>query len=115
MSGAVDLILRLVALFIGRTLLALLDHDALEFLFFIEEVGYVKKRIALESDVDECGLHSRQNPLNFSFVYVAYDSGILFTTFDVKLGDFPVVYNCDLLFASIDADDHLFCHRSSLF
>ena len=37
------------------------------FLFF-EEVGDVKKGIALESDVDECGLHSGKDSCDTAFV-----------------------------------------------
>jgi hypothetical protein len=34
------------------TLLRLVDYDSLKLFLFIEKVGYIKKRIALESDAD---------------------------------------------------------------
>src|SRR5580765_3355381 len=46
-------------------------YDLLKvFLIFLlfEEVGDVKEGVALESDIDECGLHSRKNSRNATLV-----------------------------------------------
>jgi hypothetical protein len=73
----------------------------------------VKEGVALQAYVHECGLHSGQHALYATFVNVADDALLGFAAlpaFDVKLCDESVLDDGDLLFASVDADDHLFCH-----
>ena len=37
-------------------------------IFELDEVGYVKKRVALQAEVDKCRLHARQNACDASVV-----------------------------------------------
>src|SRR5262245_41426653 len=86
-------------------LLRLLD---LLFFFFVKEVRNVKERIAFESDVDESRLHAGQHFHHAAFVYVADDALVLIASLDVEFSHHVVFDYGDLLFASVDADYHLF-------
>ncbi len=90
---------------VGSALLRLIDDDSFKLFFFVEEVRNVKERIAFESDVDEGGLHSGQDPHHASLVNVADDSLMLFSTFNVELSDLVVFNDRNFLFASVDAHD----------
>ena len=90
---------------VRSSLLRLVDDDSFKLFFFVEEVGDVEERIAFEPDVDESRLHAGQDAHHASFVNVADDALMLFSTLDVELGDLVVFNDRDLLFASVDAND----------
>src|SRR6266498_1937465 len=87
------------------TLLRLVNYYSLKLFFLIEEVGYIKKSVALESDVNESRLHAGQHAHDAPFINVADNSLIAFAAFDVKLGHLFVLDDRDLLFTPIDAYD----------
>jgi hypothetical protein len=87
--------------------------DLILFFFFVKEVRNVKERIAFESDVDESRLHTGQNFHHAAFVNVADDALVLIASLNVEFCHHVVFDNGDLLFASIDADNHLFRHLKS--
>ena len=90
---------------VGSTFLRLVDDDSFKLFFFVEEVGDVKECVAFQSDVDESGLHSGQDPHHASLINVTDDSLMLFSTFDVELSDLVVFNDRNLLLASVDADN----------
>src|SRR6266542_1545260 len=67
--------------FFHVTLLRFVNNDSLKLFLLIEEVGYVKKRIALKPDVNEGRLHSGQHAHDASFVNVADNSLIACAAF----------------------------------
>ena len=87
------------------TLLRLVNYDSLKLFFLIEKVGHIKKRVALESDVNKSRLHAGQHAHDAPLINVADNSLIAFAAFDVKLGHLFVLDDRDLLFTSIDAYD----------
>src|SRR6266545_3695784 len=104
-AGQDNLLRRHALCFFHVTLLRFVNNDSLKLFLLIEEVGYVKKRIAFESDVNEGRLHPGQHAHDTSFVNVADNSLIAFAAFDVKLGYLFVLDDRDLFFTSIDAYD----------
>ncbi len=88
---------------IGSALLRLVDHDPLKLFFLVEEVRNVKEGVAFETNVDEGRLHSRQYAHDATFVNVADDSLMLFSTFNVELCDLVVFNDRNLFLASVDA------------
>ena len=65
------------------------------------------------ADVDECGLHPRQNPRDFSFVNVSRDSHLLFS-FDEELGELAVFDDRDAAFLGGGIDENLLFHKTCL-
>ena len=59
------------ALLKAKHLLFNAGHDLVVLVVILEKVGNVKKGVALEADVNECRLHSGQNPRDPSFVNTA--------------------------------------------
>ena len=89
----------------GIAFLRLVDDDAFELGFFIEEVGNVEKRVAIQSDIDKGRLHAGQHAHDATFVNVADDSLILFTAFDVELGYSFIFDDRDLFFATVHTNN----------
>jgi hypothetical protein len=83
----------------------LIDDDAFELFFFVKEIRDVQKCIALEADIYESRLHSREHAHYAAFVNVADNPLIAFAALDVELGNFVVFDDRDLLFATVGADD----------
>src|SRR6185436_858337 len=88
----------------GFAFLRFVHYDPLKLFFLIEEVGNIKKRIALETDVNKSRLHTGQHAHYASFVNISDDALIAFAAFNVKLGDFLVFDDRYFLLASVDAD-----------
>jgi hypothetical protein len=63
-------------------------------LHVLDDVGDVEERVALETDVDERGLHSGQDFRDAALVDVA-DDGALALALDPQLDDLPFVENGD--------------------
>jgi len=86
-------------------LLRFVDDDPFELGFFIEEVGYIKERVAFLTDIDKGRLHAGQNAHHAPLVNVPDDALILFTTFDVELSDSFVFDDRDLFFATVHTNN----------
>ena len=66
----------------------------------------VQETVLLEADLDERGLHAREDVVDCALVDVARDRAAL-GTFEVDLGRAVVLEDCDALFADVDRDEEL--------
>ena len=90
---------------VNLTLLRFVEYYSLKLFLLVEEVRDVEECIAFESYVNESRLHPGQHAHHTSFVDVAYNALVVLAAFDVKLGNFFVLDDGDLLFASVKAYD----------
>ena len=88
--------MRRLRLRVGMCAIYYLLKVFLVFLLF-EEVGDVEKGVALESDVDECRLHSRQDPGDAAFVDGARER-VLVLTLKIDFGKLFVFHHRNLSF-----------------
>lgn len=87
------------------SLFCLIDDDAFELGFFIEEIGNVKKRVPIQTDIYKRRLHPGQHAHDAALVDIADDALVLFTTFDVELGNSFIFHDRDLLLATIHTNN----------
>jgi hypothetical protein len=79
----------------------------------LENVGYVEKGVALETQGDEGRLHAGNHACDAALVEVADDAAVCLTL-DEQLGDDAVLEQRDLCLASGAANDQLLGHGRSL-
>jgi hypothetical protein len=73
------------------------------------DVGDVKERGAFKTDVDESGLHARQNAYDLAEIDVA-DAAARQRSFDVKFLDCALLDQRDARFLRRDIDQDFFIH-----
>jgi len=83
----------------------LINDDALKLGFFVEEIRDVKKRVALQPDVHEGGLHAGQDAHHAAFINIPDDALILLASFDVELRNAFVFDDRDLLFFTVNTNN----------
>ena len=83
--------------------------EAVEVLDLLADVGDVEEGVLLEADVDEGGLHPRQDPRHASLVDVSDDAALL-AALDLHLGDAAVLEDGDAGLAVVGGDEELFLH-----
>ena len=76
--------------------------------FGSDDLVDVEERVLLQADVDERGLHARQDVLHLAEVDVADNAA--FRPFDVEFDEFPVLENRDPGLARVVRDEHLACY-----
>src|SRR5690606_4501902 len=81
--------------------------------FISERVVDVEEGVAFETDVDESGLHARQDVFHSPFVDIAYDALVLLTL-NKKLDQPPVFEQRRARLAQTGVDDNLPFHEMSL-
>ena len=83
--------------------------EAFEFLDGIDDFRDVQKRVALEPDVNEGGLHARQDLGHAPLVDIADNAALPFAL-DEEFDDLVVLENGDPCFQVAGGDDHLLVH-----
>ena len=79
----------------------------------LEDVGYVEESVPFEPEVDEGGLHARQDTRDHTLVDVAGDAAVR-VTLDEDLGDDPVFEERGFGLLGGAADDQVPGHGRSL-
>lgn len=85
--------------------------DVIDILVFLQEVRYVKERIALQAQVHESRLHARKNPGHASFV----DAGgkrVLVGALKVHLYELIVLKKGHSGLVPVGRDHHFLAHAS---
>ena len=79
----------------------------------LDDVGHVEERVALLADVDEGGLHPREDPGHLPLKEVSDDPAVRFPL-DEELGDDAVVQERHLRLLGGAAHDEILGHGRSL-
>ena len=94
----------------GEAVLLVARFEAVELLDGVDDFGDVEKRVALEADVNERGLHAGEHLRDPALVDVA-DHAALTLALDEDLDDLILLENRDAGVVIARGDDHLLVHE----